>query len=93
MRVRDALTGHTTRFTISVNVAASDNPMQSEMTGHIGSKGNYFCRKCFVGGNQADKREDDGFHAMFSVCCIHCSLSIDVDIWNSVRNVEPRRTC
>jgi hypothetical protein len=65
--VRDGITGEETCFALGVNAAASDNPMQSEMAGHIGSKGNYFCRKCEVGGSQVEKREDDGFHGMFLV--------------------------
>ena len=67
VRVRDGITGKETCFAIGVNAAASDNPMQSEMAGHIGSKGDYFCRKCEVGSNQAEKREDNGFHGMFLV--------------------------
>ncbi|KAJ7117794.1 hypothetical protein C8R44DRAFT_832375 [Mycena epipterygia] len=36
-----------------------------QMTGHIGAKGNYFCRKCKVGGCREHKRTDLGFHSMF----------------------------
>ncbi|KAJ7454647.1 hypothetical protein B0H11DRAFT_1926478 [Mycena galericulata] len=48
-----------------INTGPSDNPMGSEMTGHIGAKGNYFCRKCKVGGCGEHKRTDTGFHSMF----------------------------
>ncbi|KAJ6589471.1 hypothetical protein B0H19DRAFT_892628, partial [Mycena capillaripes] len=50
---------------VFVNTGPSDNPMGSEMTGHIGAKGNYFCRKCKVGGYGEHKRTDAGFHSMF----------------------------
>ncbi|KAF7310234.1 hypothetical protein MIND_00397100 [Mycena indigotica] len=39
--------------------------MQSEVSGHIGSKGNRFCRKCQVGGTTAHKVSDCGFHELF----------------------------
>jgi cysteinyl-tRNA synthetase len=49
------------------NAAFSDNPMQSEVASHIGGKGNCFCRKCRVGGNQKDKATNEGYHALFAV--------------------------
>ncbi|KAJ7300664.1 hypothetical protein DFH08DRAFT_979466 [Mycena albidolilacea] len=57
--------GKTTRFCIYCNCTPSDNPMQSEICGHIGGKGNKFCRKCHVGGMQLEKTTSKGYHALF----------------------------
>ncbi|KAJ7697775.1 hypothetical protein B0H14DRAFT_3655262 [Mycena olivaceomarginata] len=57
--------GGSTCFSIYVDTGLSDNPMQSEICGHIGGKGNCYCRKCKVGGTQKDKATNDGYHTLF----------------------------
>ncbi|KAJ7364499.1 hypothetical protein DFH08DRAFT_920925 [Mycena albidolilacea] len=64
VEVRDE-SGNATCFCIYCNAGPSDNPMQSEISAHIGGKGNCFCRKCQVGGTQADKATNEGYHALF----------------------------
>ncbi|KAF7369752.1 hypothetical protein MVEN_00307000 [Mycena venus] len=64
VEVRDE-SGNATCFCIHCNAGPSDNPMQSEISAHIGGKGNCFCRKCQVGGTQADKATNEGYHALF----------------------------
>ncbi|KAJ7312288.1 hypothetical protein DFH08DRAFT_647064, partial [Mycena albidolilacea] len=64
VRVQDE-DGNTTCFCIHVNAGPSDNPMQSEVSAHIGGKGNRFCRKCEVGGTQKEKATNEGYHALF----------------------------
>lgn len=65
--VRDAETHENTRFCIHGNAGPSDNPMQSEVSGHIGAKGNYMCRKCEAGGTQEEKESNECFHSLFEV--------------------------
>lgn len=61
------MTGEMMRFQIYVNAEPGDNPMQSEVCSHIGSGGNYYCRKCKAGGTQKEQAQDEGYHALFQV--------------------------
>ncbi|KAJ7765373.1 hypothetical protein DFH07DRAFT_867075 [Mycena maculata] len=63
--VYDRNTQEEAAFRLFINTGPSDNPMSSEMTGYIGSKGNYFCRKCHVGGCGLHKESNEGFDSMF----------------------------
>ncbi|KAJ3002074.1 hypothetical protein NUW54_g6045 [Trametes sanguinea] len=65
VRVLYASTRKMIRFRIFVHAEPSDNPMQSELTGHIGGRGNLFCRKCEAGGSDCEKATNDGYHALF----------------------------
>ncbi|KAI0349150.1 hypothetical protein OH77DRAFT_1533351 [Trametes cingulata] len=65
VRVIDPATSRPARFRIFIHAEPSDNPMQSELSGHIGGNGNFFCRKCEVGGTTAYKASDEGFHSLF----------------------------
>ncbi|KAJ7875206.1 hypothetical protein B0H13DRAFT_2236125 [Mycena leptocephala] len=48
----------------------ADNPQQAEEASHIGHQGNYFCRRCLVGGTNEEKECPDGYHSFY-----HCVLS------------------
>ncbi|KAJ7749818.1 hypothetical protein DFH07DRAFT_746516, partial [Mycena maculata] len=65
VKVRDAETEEPTRLNLYANSGASDNPMQSEISGHIGAKGNHFCRKCHARGTEKEKETNECFHTLF----------------------------
>ncbi|KAJ7693871.1 hypothetical protein B0H17DRAFT_1132256 [Mycena rosella] len=64
IEIQDEL-GDTTCLCIHANTGPSDNPMQSEISAHIGGKGNCPCRKCQMGGTQGEKATNNGYHAIF----------------------------
>ncbi|KAI0073338.1 hypothetical protein K474DRAFT_1649687 [Panus rudis PR-1116 ss-1] len=53
-------------FRIIPRLLPADNPQQSETCSHIGLKGNFFCRRCGVGGKNEVKESNEGYHALFS---------------------------
>lgn len=66
--VYDVVTGEEAAVRIFGSAEASDNPMSSEVSSHIGGQGNLLCRKCDVGGTDKEKESSDGFERLFSVC-------------------------
>ena len=66
IHVYNASTREEALIRLAVLFGPSDNPMASEMCGHIGDKGNYPCRKCGVGDSRKQKEENPGFEALFS---------------------------
>jgi hypothetical protein len=80
VKVRHATSGKQMCFKIYCNCGPGDNPAQSELSGHIGMKGNFFCWKCHVGGTQKSKETNEGFHSLFYV---YYSV---VSIWFSIVN-------
>jgi len=67
MVVYNASIGGLAKVCLQLNSDPSNNPMASEIVGHIGGKGNHFCRKCNVRGTMLKKETDDGYHNLFSV--------------------------
>ncbi|KAI0696508.1 hypothetical protein BC835DRAFT_1405920 [Cytidiella melzeri] len=65
VRVRDPMTDEDACFRLFVNTAPSDNPMQSEVSAHIGGAGNLFCCKCDAGGTGEEKESAEGFERLF----------------------------
>ncbi|KAI9068297.1 hypothetical protein FKP32DRAFT_1562016, partial [Trametes sanguinea] len=66
VRVIDPETQCAVRFRIFNHAEPLDNPMQSELSGHIGGNGNYLCRKCHAGGTTVQKSSNEGFHSLFT---------------------------
>ena len=57
-------------FRVGVLNLPADNPMQAELSSHIGLGGNLFCRRCWAGGSGQDKASDNGFHSLFCASTI-----------------------
>ncbi|KAJ7156572.1 hypothetical protein C8R43DRAFT_949420 [Mycena crocata] len=53
-----------------INTGPSDNPMGSEMTGHIGAKGNYLCRKCHEGIPRTAAETLEELHKQVELACL-----------------------
>ncbi|KAJ7245583.1 hypothetical protein C8J57DRAFT_1679671 [Mycena rebaudengoi] len=77
--------GNATCFCIHVNTGPSDNPMQSEVSAHIGGKGNHFCRKCEVGGTQKEKASNEGYHTLFEAGVPRTKEQILVELEHQVQ--------
>ncbi|KAJ6559708.1 hypothetical protein B0H19DRAFT_944520 [Mycena capillaripes] len=52
-------------FRLNVPDGPADNPQQAEEASHIGHQGNYFCRRCHVGGTNEEKECPDGYHSFY----------------------------
>ncbi|EIN07387.1 hypothetical protein PUNSTDRAFT_71288, partial [Punctularia strigosozonata HHB-11173 SS5] len=63
--VHDARTQAPAKIRIFVNSDPADNPMQSEMSSHIGGGGNCKCRKCKAGGTKKSKEAPEVYHSLF----------------------------
>ncbi|KAJ7143643.1 hypothetical protein C8R46DRAFT_1012076 [Mycena filopes] len=77
--------GDTTCVCLFLNGGPSDNPMQSEVAGHIGGKGNHFCRKCEVGGTQKEKATDEGYHALFEAGTLRTKEKVVAELEKQVK--------
>ncbi|KAJ6532308.1 hypothetical protein DFH09DRAFT_1044141 [Mycena vulgaris] len=66
-------------FRLNIPDGPADNPQQAEEASHIGHQGNYFCRRCHVGGTIAEKECANGYHSFYEA--------------GRPRNVEEIRLC
>ncbi|KAJ7614819.1 hypothetical protein FB45DRAFT_1108964 [Roridomyces roridus] len=65
IRTYDAETQRPCSCRLFVPDAPADNPQQAEEASHIGHQGNYFCRRCKVGGTTEERESCDGYHAYY----------------------------
>jgi hypothetical protein len=87
--VRDVMTGEGAKIQLFLNADRSDNPMQSEMSGHIGGKGNRPCRKCEVGGTSQEKETNEGYHSLFEVSYSRCQSDHCLIIYSNLLARKP----
>ncbi|KAJ7939861.1 hypothetical protein B0H13DRAFT_1586819 [Mycena leptocephala] len=67
VRTYDAETSRPCSFRLNIPDAPADNQQQAEEASHIGHQGNYFCRRCKVGGTNDEKECPDGYHSFYEV--------------------------
>ncbi|KAJ6456980.1 hypothetical protein C8R45DRAFT_1064760 [Mycena sanguinolenta] len=79
VRTYNADTQRPCGFRLNVPDGPADNPQQAEESSHIGHQGNYFCRRCHVGGTNEEKECPDGYHSFYTP--------------GRPRNVEDIRSC
>ncbi|KAJ7811521.1 hypothetical protein B0H13DRAFT_1666758 [Mycena leptocephala] len=79
MHTYNAETQRPCSFRLNVPDGPADNPQQAEEASHIGHQGNYFCRRCLVGGTNEEKECPDGYHSFYEA--------------GRPRNVEDIRRC
>jgi len=73
VKVRHGSSEAQMRFKIYINSGPGNNPIQSEICGHIGGNGNHPCRKCHAGGSKEFKETNAGYHSLFQVRCYRFS--------------------
>lgn len=88
IRIRDPITGESARVRVYILDADGDNPMQSEMSGHIGGNGNYDCRRCKRGGTEAWKITDEGYASLYEVCRLLFAISAFIETFHRHRTLE-----
>lgn len=71
----DAETKNECMFAIGVLHLPADNPMQSALSSHAGTRANCFCRRCIVGGTRAWKKSYAGYSTLFKVCPMRFLIS------------------
>lgn len=64
----DSIVGEEIFCIIGVLDLLDDNPMQSELAGHMGTtSANHNCRVCEAGGSKKFKRSDEGYEGLYNV--------------------------
>ncbi|KAJ7453824.1 hypothetical protein FB451DRAFT_1050100 [Mycena latifolia] len=79
VRTYNADTSRPCGFRLNVPDGPADNPQQAEEASHIGHQGNFFCRRCHVGGSNEHKECAEGYHSFYEP--------------GRPRNVEEIRNC